>query len=334
MDFLCPSCQKMLTVPDQYAGTLMKCPLCQNTFQAPALPAKPPPLGSAGPIAPPPPPPAPDVYGLTEPPSPPPLTGMGPAAPPLNKSVSTAAAPPPPPGATEYARTYSIRLSPQVLPWIAVGALALVFVLLFFSWVGYYYKYGWTDYGVLTQGGWGAAFGFYGDDKVWEKMTGIEPGKNYPAPGHNWLLILYLLLFLPALALCIFSAVLPRLTLKLPPAVEQVRPWRWAIVGALTLASFLVLGLLLLWGFTLEHRTVEAAENKFKDERAAAKTDEDNQIVDLKIAQEVNSMGLRRTNYLRLAFALQIVAILAAALTFWLDYRGSAQPVPQLVLRW
>src|SRR5205807_2326346 len=74
MDFLCPSCQKMLTVPDQYAGTLMKCPLCQNTFQAPALPAKPPPLEAAGPATPPTPPPAPpDAYGLKEPPlSPPP----------------------------------------------------------------------------------------------------------------------------------------------------------------------------------------------------------------------------------------------------------------------
>jgi LSD1 subclass zinc finger protein len=38
MEFLCPSCQKPLQVPDQYAGTRMKCPLCQAMFTAPALP--------------------------------------------------------------------------------------------------------------------------------------------------------------------------------------------------------------------------------------------------------------------------------------------------------
>jgi hypothetical protein len=41
MDFQCPSCQKVLTVPDQYRGAVMKCPLCRNIFQAtPALPPK------------------------------------------------------------------------------------------------------------------------------------------------------------------------------------------------------------------------------------------------------------------------------------------------------
>ena len=59
MDFRCPSCQKDLTVPDEYAGQLMKCPLCQNTFQAPALP---PPVAPA-------PPPASEVYSVTKEPA-------------------------------------------------------------------------------------------------------------------------------------------------------------------------------------------------------------------------------------------------------------------------
>jgi len=32
MNLLCPNCQKMLTVPEQYAGQLMKCPLCSGNF--------------------------------------------------------------------------------------------------------------------------------------------------------------------------------------------------------------------------------------------------------------------------------------------------------------
>ena len=39
MNLLCPNCQKMLTVPEQYAGQLMKCPLCSTNFTVPALPA-------------------------------------------------------------------------------------------------------------------------------------------------------------------------------------------------------------------------------------------------------------------------------------------------------
>src|SRR5690242_15582638 len=39
MNLLCPNCQKMLTVPEQYAGQLMKCPLCSGTFTVPALPS-------------------------------------------------------------------------------------------------------------------------------------------------------------------------------------------------------------------------------------------------------------------------------------------------------
>ena len=38
MNLLCPACQKMITVPDQYAGQTMKCPLCSQLFPAPVLP--------------------------------------------------------------------------------------------------------------------------------------------------------------------------------------------------------------------------------------------------------------------------------------------------------
>ncbi len=39
MNLLCPACQKMITVPDQYAGQTMKCPLCSQLFPAPVLPS-------------------------------------------------------------------------------------------------------------------------------------------------------------------------------------------------------------------------------------------------------------------------------------------------------
>src|SRR5262249_26038916 len=45
----CPNCKKLLPLREQYAGQLMKCPLCTGTSPAPPLPVPPP--------APPPPPP-------------------------------------------------------------------------------------------------------------------------------------------------------------------------------------------------------------------------------------------------------------------------------------
>jgi hypothetical protein len=39
MNLLCPLCQKMVSVPEQYAGQLTKCPLCGGTFTVPAPPA-------------------------------------------------------------------------------------------------------------------------------------------------------------------------------------------------------------------------------------------------------------------------------------------------------
>jgi hypothetical protein len=343
MDFLCPNCQKMLTVPDQYAGTLMKCPLCQNPVQAPALPTQQAPLAAAAlPVDVAPPGGGADVYGLKDPvmAAPPPASAVPPptsvaastgsAPPALNRST---APPPPLPPSTDYRGGFTVPLSTRVLPWVVVGALGLVFLLQLFPWVGYYLGYGWrNNYGVLTQGAWGAAFGSYGEDLVWEKMSGFEPAKQ--PPGFNLLMLLYLFLFLFTLALAIAAVVVPRLAVKLPPQVDQVWPYRWAIVGALALLGFLALGLLLLLGFTLEHRTISAAQDHYKDERAAAKTSEDHQIVDLKIAQWVNALGLQRTNYLRLAVLLQLVAAIAAGLTFWVEYRGSREPVPQLALRW
>jgi hypothetical protein len=112
MDFRCPSCQKDLTVPDEHAGQLMRCPLCTNTFQAPALPA-PAAASPVTPAAPAPPPPPPPAWAATE---------------------VDAPAPPPPPSAGDYARTATLWVSPRVVPWVTPAAFLLLFVLLFFPW--------------------------------------------------------------------------------------------------------------------------------------------------------------------------------------------------------
>jgi hypothetical protein len=143
MNLLCPSCQRMLQVPEQYAGQQMRCPLCNNIFPVPPLPAAP------G-LAPPPPPPAAPAPPLPDPVhTPPELPPAAPAPAPLaleqevqpipepdptKQQPGGPAAPPPPPG--NYTRTKSIVLSPRVVPWIAPVALLVLFILSFFPWVG------------------------------------------------------------------------------------------------------------------------------------------------------------------------------------------------------
>ena len=94
MNLLCPNCQKPLSVPDQYAGQPMRCPLCNGTFTVPRC---------RGRTAPPPPPPPPL-------PSPPATAGAaaarrlrfpgrGPSAPSAARPTSTAAGRGPSPGA-------------------------------------------------------------------------------------------------------------------------------------------------------------------------------------------------------------------------------------------
>src|SRR5262249_36297085 len=125
MNLLCPNCQKMLTVPEEFAGQLMKCPLCNGTFTVPALP------GAAPPSPAPPSGPEPDVYSVRPeppppPPVPPPVSDREPPPPP-----PSLAPPPPPPSLAplptqDYQRSATVWLSPKVLPWIAPACLLLV----------------------------------------------------------------------------------------------------------------------------------------------------------------------------------------------------------------
>jgi hypothetical protein len=70
MNLQCPNCQKLLTVPEQYAGQLMKCPLCQGNFQVPSLPGGVEPAPAFAPPAPPPPSPPPPAPPSPVPPAP------------------------------------------------------------------------------------------------------------------------------------------------------------------------------------------------------------------------------------------------------------------------
>ena len=326
MNLLCPNCQKMLTVPEEFAGQLMKCPLCAGTFTVPGLPG----------AAPPPPPPEPDFYSVRHeapPPSPPPLPPLPPApdfelSPPLPTTATTtkpsapSAAPPPPEG---YQHSATMWFSPRVLPWLAPACLLLVFILQFFNWVGLYPG----GMSAVTQNAWQAAFGLYTEDGDLKQDAMQDKEAK---PGASVLTIFYLLLFFPVLAVTIASAIVDRVPIKIPPAVEKLLPWRWGIVAAVNLILLFFLGLQVLLGFSLDSRYSEWVDKEVKRDSKETPTTQQRKMDDVRRGEMLSVR--EHTFALRLTVFLHVLATLCAALMFWVSQRGTHRPLPKLELLW
>jgi hypothetical protein len=243
----------------------MKCPLCQNTFQAPALPP---------PVAPSPPPPAPGPYAAEPPAAPPPEAPRRKKEKEREKERDKEAAPPPPPVPTsDYAHTRSIWVSPRVVPWVAPAALFVTFLLTFFSW-----GYAGTSLDHIAWG-WG-----------W-------------SPEWNALTLLYTLVLLMAL---LASAAITALRLvpnfTVPAGLEQVWPWRAALVALFALLGLFFLAMQLFVGFVPK---------------------------DLDLVPMLHTTG-----FVWLALLFQVIATVAALLDFWLEVRGPGRPMPRIDISW
>lgn len=349
MNLLCPSCQNPLTVPEQYAGQLMKCPLCNNNFTVPALPASTPAAPSPAPPPSSPPTPALETYGVAAdpvlpaaPPSAAPslelaptlIPGAMPALPSIvaPAAASTPASPAPPAAPAGYTRKAAFALNPRVVPWIAPICLFVVFVLTFFPWVGYFPG----GYGVLTQSAWGAAFGGYSVDKVFDsKMEWEKSTKDDEKPGAGVLLIFFLLALAPAVLLGAAAVALPRIKgqVKLPPVATRLEPFRWLLTTAVTLIALLFLLLQLLTGFSLEARTRDKIDKASEAARKAA-TPEGEKFVDIQDGMKLGAFMMHRTLWLRLSFFLLVLAALGAGTAHWLEQRGPNRPLPRFEAMW
>jgi hypothetical protein len=346
MKLLCPNCQKMLTVPEEFAGRLMKCPLCAGTFNVPGLPsggAAPEPAAAVPPLAPVPTrPQAPaDTYSLQpEAPPPVPAPAAAPEAPPPPAPVpaSPAAAvatvtepagvPPSPPPSTAaaptmgYTKSYTMSFHPEVVRWVPAVAVVLIFILQFLPWVGVY------PGGVPAawQNGWEAAFGSYGEDHDMLDMFQFKDNR----PGVNLLLIFYFLpFFVVTLVVTVGVLVVTLKPMKLPGTLEGLLRFRWTLVAGLNLLTFLFLLLQLILGFSIEKSYQEQVADRIaKDRKDEKRTVPSKQ---LEAMEKVPLYSLHRTRWLRLVFVLQLVAAIAAALMAWVEKRGN-RPPPRLVL--
>jgi hypothetical protein len=362
MNLLCPNCQKPLTVPEQYAGQPMRCPLCSGTFTVPALPTPAAPPAPA-PLPPPsiaPPVPA-DTYGLKDPVAPPPpvpsspvsdlvleevpLTSRAPATfsggaasagsrPTITEAQPSYPSAPTPEG---YQRKYTIWFSPKALQYVAPVALFLVFVLTFFPWVGVY-PGGVAD---AWQNAWQATVGGYSFDP--DVVGAVPPFKvaekgaeKTVEPGYNVLLIFYFLVFIPTLVIAVGCLALTFLPApKLPPALSPILPWRWGIVAGLNLILLLFLALQLVLGFSLVNNVLAATDSDItaRAEKREAGVTTTTQARHDAIDRGLIRQELRRTIWLDLVVFLHLVALAGAGLMFWINRRGS-RPAPRIDTLW
>src|SRR5262249_25027200 len=220
MELLCPNCQKKLTVPEQYAGQLMRCPLCQGTFTVPAMPSTvaaegAEPFGGLAPHK-------PETYGVASEP-----VAAAPALPPISAETPSAPSPPPPSTAAAqpaapsagYSRVCAMRFNPHVIQWLPIG-LVVAFLLTFFPWT------------VAKANAWQLGFG-----------TTIGGGLvEIKIPGHV-LLVFFDLLSIFAALLAVASLLFTLKIIPYLPALKPFLPMRCLVVAAVAALAWFCLTL-------------------------------------------------------------------------------------------
>jgi hypothetical protein len=237
------------------------------------------------------------------------------------------APPPPPPSGFEH--IYVITLSPRVVQWIAPICLALVFLLLFFPWVGAYP----AGHGVYTQSGFQAWWGTFSTDPVGEKVLKKDAAIREAISMNFFRVSLWLILILGGIALAAAPLVMSRFTIRLPAALEQLWPWRQALLGGITLLALVIL-LSLAWGGLGLERALEAPVHQQIDaQQTSGMTGEETQMMEIRRGAQLGELNLRRTVWLRWAVFFNLLALAGVGVEFWLERRGARLP-PRAELNW
>jgi hypothetical protein len=329
MELMCPNCTKKLTVQEQFAGQLMKCPLCAGTFMVPGLPSPPPtppPAPEPAPVA-----PASAPAAVPTADQAPPAVVATPSAP----AELTAPEPLPPPApagsATGYQKGYAIYFSPKVLQWVAPIGVVLIFVLQFFPWV----DFAPDGVSVFTQNTWQIAFngGSLLDDEFKETTKVLQE-----KAGVNVLTIFYLLAFIPTLLLTVASVVQTVAPMKLPPGVTKLAEWRWGLATAVHFLTLLFLVLQAFIGFSFESSYEEKVTKEFKEAEEKLrdiKGEKEKKAAHRAAVAERNhaQSAMHRTFWFYLTIDLHMIALASTFIVFW-SGQHPGRPSPRLSLEW
>jgi len=232
------------------------------------------------------------------------------------------------PDLSEYRKVVTVPAKPEVVRWIPAAAMTLVFFLTFLPWNGIYPG----GYPAYTQSAWQCLFGAVSHDPVAEQVMQFLPLLEERVHSNLWLLP-YLLLLFPALILALAGPIVDLGKMKLPPAIEPYWMYRPLALGGLLIFMFLLLLLQCATGFGIQRAVDQYVEEKYATQRAAAKTPEQIQTVEMRIDGDKGSTRVRTTTWLRLAMLLHFIAILGAAAEAGLAFRGQ-KPPPRVAAMW
>jgi hypothetical protein len=296
MELLCPLCQCRLSIGDQHAGQLVRCPTCSGMFQAPTLPDMPT-------SAPPPPPPVtpPSTFKVDEPAptpaSPPPAAGA-PVSPPPGAETPAASAPLPETPAPStplpsleggFNHVYVVTFSLSVMSWVAVVGMGLIFLLSFMPW-----SVPDAEYRVQVP-----------KSKKKDADEAVIPTKKITAPDTESLetmwsspFVLYIIFYFLTLTFAVVAILVDKKIIKLPDPVKKLRRWRSLIVAGLAAVGFFAL--LLHWASTLNFFTYNP-----------------------------------NTAVFSIVMFVQFLVMVGPLLEYWLQQRKKDErPVPRIEFRW
>lgn len=227
-----------------------------------------------------------------------------------------------------------VTFNPNVLPWVTAFAVLVVFVLTFFTWVGF------SPGGVpvITQSAWQAGFSSQSVDKDLEKEAifpsdakAIKEGKAIEGPGASVLLIFFLFLLILTLLLVFASAALGVVAGSLPQAVQRLKPWRWGITAILGLLAFFFLGFQVVTNMPLERKTHAEVDRMREGRDAPAAGSKEAKLLELRRGEIVEAV--RRGAAMTWTAWLMFFVFLFAAMLFWIE-RSPHRPPPRLEFRW
>jgi hypothetical protein len=308
MRVICPNCQQTMTVADSEAGKMIACTQCAHSFQAPQMFMAPP---------------APDLPPVVVKP----VAETVSAETKPSAAASTPAAPTSPssPG-TIHSHQHYLVLNRKICAWLAPICLSIVFLLTFFKWVGFYP----AGYSAYSQNAWQALFADISVDPVFEKKVFHKEKELNESLHASWWLLPYFPLLMLGLLLAWADHILRLAKTPLPPALQGL--WRHRSTWIAVCAGLTLFFLLIQWttGFGLARAlTASISEEELKD----AKTPEEIQVAEMKIAMEKAKYYPGTTIWLHLAVLSHIVAVAGIAGETWLIHRGD-KPPPRAGVMW
>jgi hypothetical protein len=219
----------------------------------------------------------------------------------------------------DYPHQLAVHLNLTAVRWVPPACLVLIFILLFFPWVGLYAG----DRMLLRQSGWGVAFGGMTHYTA-RFLADLNPGVAVIVLLYFFLICLGLLAVV-ALALGQFAP--ERLHVDLPPWLKGLVAWRSFLLGSISILGFVFLLPHCFVSFPFERMLLSNAGEVYEATLQAVKN------LDVDKASLLTEPFLQRRSWYYAVVFLNLLAVFGSLGDFWLARRGN-RPPPRMEVAW